>query len=183
MAQSINLIPQEERLEQTKTMVVKVSTYISVLILIVVGGVSAYFYFQTANLKQKIASYDNEISEYRSRINGFSTMEIKVRNLSKKSQALQTLFDNRKYYSVLLDNLNKSSPPGIIVESFSLDAGTNIAVSGFADTYNDVQEFANMLLEREIFKEVSLKSVGLEGNRDKITFFIVVNYDEAMLNE
>ena len=56
MLSDINLIPQEEVIEQKKTAVVKSSSIISILFLVLALGISAYFYVTIskidANIKQ-----------------------------------------------------------------------------------------------------------------------------------
>ena len=51
MQESINLIPQEERVEQTKTKVVKLSTILSVIFLLFIGGVGGYLYYKVQTVK------------------------------------------------------------------------------------------------------------------------------------
>jgi len=70
-----------------------------------------------------------------------------------------------------------------VVKTFGLNKDSQISISGTAQTYNQVQEFSNKLLESPLFTEVSLNSVGLEKSEEKINYFIIVTYNEEVLNE
>ncbi len=183
MAQSINLIPQEERLAQTKTKVVKVSTILTVVLLVIVGGVGGYYFYRASTIKSELNNLETQVNSLRSDISQLKDMEINARNLYKKSTALGTIFSSRVYYSKMLSALEQSTPEGILIDSFGLGTDQTVAISGRANTYNDVQSFTNRLLERELFTEVELKSVGLESRQEKVNFFIVVSYDLGLLHE
>jgi Tfp pilus assembly protein PilN len=181
MPETINLIPQEERIQQTKTKVVKLSTILAVILLIIAAGLGGYFYYRVYTIKQEISDLDGNITQLRSDISSLSEIEVNARNLFKKSEALMTLFDNRYYYSTLLRELDASIPEQVVIESFGLGKENTVAISAKAANYNLVQDFTNKLLERDIFTEVSLNSVGLEST--EVGFFIVVSYDESFLHE
>jgi Tfp pilus assembly protein PilN len=183
MPETINLIPQEERIQQTKTKVVKLSTILSVILLIVVAGVGGYFYYKAYTLRSNIKDLDSSITNLRTEISSLSEIEIQARNLYKKSTILQSIFNERIYYSTLLTELEASIPDGVDIQSFGLGKESTIVISGNAATYNYVQELTNRLLERDIFTSVALNSVGLQNKDDSIIFFIVVTYDEDLLHE
>lgn len=183
MPETINLIPQEERIQQTKTKVVKVSTIISVVLLVIVAGVGGFFYYRVYTLRNELKELDAGVANLRSQISSLSEIEIEARNLYKKSQVLEKLFNERIYYSTLLTEFAESTPEQITVNSLGMGKDTSLSVSGRADTYNAVQEFTNQLLGNEVFTSVELNSVGLDTKDDRITFFIVVNYDEDLLHE
>ena len=183
MPETINLIPQEERIQQTKTKVVKVSTVIAVVLFAVVAGLGGYFYYRAFTLKKQLEELDANIAGLRQQISSLSEIEIETRNLFKKTEVLGTLFENRIYYSTLLEEFSASTPEQVSVTSFGVGKDGSISVSGQADTYNAVQDFTNRLLENDTFTSVELNSVGLETKEVKITFFIVVSYDEELLHE
>ena len=181
--ETINLIPQEERVQQVKTKVVKLSTILSIVVLVVVAAVGGFFYYKTRTLKEQINTLDNSVNTLRDDIGKLSDIEINARNLYSKSTILLSIFEERSYYSTLLEEFEKSIPDEVNVDSFGLNKDSSLAISGKALTYNAVQDFSNLLLERPIFTEVILNSVGLDEAEDKVGFFVVVSYDEALLNE
>jgi Tfp pilus assembly protein PilN len=183
MPETINLIPKEERIQQTKTKVVKFSTILAVVLLVVVAGIGGYFYYRVYNLKKELKATNTDITNLRSEITSLSTIEIEARNLYKKTTILQSIFDNRIYYSTLLKELEQSVPDKVVVDSFGVNKDNTVAISGSAETYNLVQDFTNKLLSRDIFTSVELNSVGLDSRDGKISFFIIVSYNEDLLHE
>lgn len=183
MPETINLIPQEERVSQTKTKVVKVSTWLAIGVLIIIVGVSGYFYYKSYNLKQELSSMEASVASLRTEINKLSDIEINARNLFKKSNTLSTIFESRLYYSKLLKELEASVPSTINIKTFGLSKDMTISISGDADDYNSVQDFSNRLLARDVFSQVQLNSVGLESQKDKVNFFILVTYKEELLHD
>lgn len=181
--ETINLIPKEERVQQTKTKVVKFSTILSIIILVIVGGVGGFFYYRAYTVRQELKQKEDNIADLRAQINQLVDIEINARNLFKKTNTLREIFDSRLYYSNMLEELEKSIPEGISVISFGINKDNQVSISGEAQTYNDVQDFSNRLLESPLFTEVSLNSVGLENTEDKINFFILVSYNEEELHE
>lgn len=184
MAQSINLIPQQEVSEQRKTKVVKLSTIFSIFILVVVTGISAYYFYKTLVLKREIKDLDTQIENLRSEITSLSPIEISARNLYKKYIILKNLFDSRIEYSLLFEELQARKPETVKVENLSVDKGTTLNVSGVSDNYISIASYMNNLLEPQfeagnpdlagIFKSVTLNSVNLDKGRSQVKFVIIV---------
>ena len=183
MVETINLIPQEERVQQTKTKVVKLSTFLAIGVLVIVAGIGGYFFYKAQTIKDKVKELEGSVATLRADITKLSDIEISARNLYTKSEVLGAIFDSWIYYSRLLKEFEASTPSSVQVNSFGLGKDTTISISGDADTYNAVQDFSNKLLEREYFTEVSLNSVGLESQKDKVNFFIIVSYNEGILHD
>src|SRR3989344_3458553 len=102
MGQSINLIPQEEKQEQTKTQLVKLSTVFTIILFVIVAGISGYLFYQTYSLKTQIQLHEANITDLRAQIQNQSQIEIIARNLESKYKALNSILTDRLYYSLLL---------------------------------------------------------------------------------
>ncbi len=191
--QSINLIPQQEVTEQTKEKAVKVSTWFSIFMLIVVGGVAGYFVYKTMDLKKQTTTVESEISALRQQITSQSEVEISARNLDKKYSTLKDLFANRILYSLLSKELQARTPEGVTIESITLQKGTKINVSGSANNYIAIANFTNNLVSSEfkdgdptlktLFKTVTLNSVSLEKTRNAVTYSINVEINNNLLQK
>ena len=185
MAQSINLIPQQEVREQTKTKVVKLSTILSIMLLIIVAGGSFFFFFEARNIKSQNVALESDIEGLRASISSLDTIEITARNLDKKHTALQDIFDSRVFYSKLLQELSLRQPNGISVKSFSMRSSTEINISGTGANYISISDYTNNLLAstygdsiiEDPFTEVTLNSVSLESQTSDVTFAISVIFD------
>jgi Tfp pilus assembly protein PilN len=190
MAQSINLIPQQEKEEQVQVKLVKTSTIFAIILLVIIGGVAGYFFLRTTNLKSELKSEQDRVESLRSEIKGLSSIEIVARNLDTIQKTLEGIFSNKLYYSMLLEELKRRVPDSISVESFTLNSGSTINVSGGADNYLSIAKFINDLTNEKfggvenitgLFTSVALNSVSLESRSNRANFFINVNFDANKL--
>ena len=182
MPQSINLIPQEEKQEQSKTQLVKLSTLFTILLLIVVGLLSAYFFYQVTGIKGQIREHENNIEDLRTEIQGLSTIEISARNLDTRFHALKSIYTSRVYFSGLLDEINKHVPETIILMDMTVNPGNKVTITGESNDYISISKFiTDLSADEKIFATVTLNSVSLENRANKITFFILVEYKPEAL--
>ncbi len=183
----INLLTKEEKQEQVKTKVVKFGTVISVFLLLVVGGISAYFFFKAQNLKKEIQLEEAKIATMRSRIEEMSSVEISARNLYQRYSAIKGIFADRVYNSFLLEHFNSKIPVGVTVNSFNFRGQSEIDISGDAPNYLAVSEFLRNLNAKEdpqVFKSATLTSVTLNASDKSVKYVIVLGYDlEALKNK
>ena len=190
MLNDINLIPQTEVVEQRKTKAVKSSTILSIIILIVALGVSAFFFITLSGLNSKIKQTDVDIELLRGKIKMMSNLEVSARNLDKKYSALSTLFSGRSKYSLLLREMEARKPSDVTINNFDVKPG-QISISGFSGSYISVSTFVNNFLNKEytggnpdlkdMFIDVSLNSVSLDKGSNTVKFFIVVSYQDGRL--
>ena len=183
MSQSINLIPQQEVVAQRKTKWIKLSTVMSVLILVIVGGVSAYVFYTTLNLRSDIKEHDTKISSLRTQIQGLSDIEIKARNLDQKYTAIANLLDTRSYYSEMLETLRGQTPEGVEVDTFTFGREGAINLSGSGESYLAISDFIEQLLSTDLFTEVIINSVTLEPSTNRAKFFLLVSYDVEVIKK
>ena len=191
--QSINLIPEQEVQEQTKTKVVKLSTILTLLMLILIGAVSGYFFYQTNQVKAEITSVESQIGKLRSEITALAPVEISARNLDSKFRVLNEIFSTRGNYSLLADELKVRTPEGIQIDSFTIQQGTKISISGEADNYILISSFMNNLLDTEfrggnpalrgLFTSVSLNSVNLEKSKNLVRFAIGIDINLGLIKK
>jgi len=190
MLNDINLIPQTEVVEQRKTKAVKSSTILSILILIVALGISAFFFFTLSGLNSKIKQTDADIESLRAKIKTMSNLEVSARNLDKKYSALNMLFSGRSKYSLLLKEMEARRPSDVTINNFDVKPG-QVSISGFSGSYISVSTFVNNFLNKEytggnpdlkdMFIDVSLNSVSLDKGSNTVKFFIVVSYQDGRL--
>jgi len=190
MAQSINLVPQEEVTEQKKSKLVRFSTVFSVILLIAVSGIGAFLIYQKNTLQAQVDALDAEVGTLRSDINSLSAIEVTARNLDQKYQVLGEMFDTRQYYSLLLEEVRTRTPDNVKVGNFNIDEAS-IDLNGEGSDYISVATFMNNLLDKNfeggdpnlnsLFTSVSLNSVSLKGKEGGVTFVIVVSFDPAIL--
>jgi Tfp pilus assembly protein PilN len=191
--QSINLIPQQEVQEQTKEKAVKVSTWFSILMLVVVGGIAGYYVFRTQSIKSQLNNVNDEITSLRQDITGMSEVEIYARNLDKKYNTLKEMFATRPMYSLLSKELEDRLPEGVKIEALTLQKGAKLNITGNADNYIAIAAFTNNLVNNDydkgnstlkaLFKTVVLNSVSLEKARNVVSYSINVELDSNLLQK
>lgn len=191
MAQSINLIPQEEKVEQQKSKVVRLSTLVSILILVLVGIVAGYYYYATTTQKNNLKALDRDIAGLRSEIENLSEIEIVARNLSTKYNTLKGIFEDRFYYSLLLEELDRRVPSSIDVDALTIGRDNSFTVTGAGSDYLAISDFVKSLEEQsidpafvnDIFTGITLNSVNLDKSSGDARYFILVDYDGSKLTK
>lgn len=189
--QSINLIPEQEVQEQTKSFVVKISTIITILLLVVVAAISSFMFYKTYRLKSDLKAVNVEIENYRASIIALSPVEVSARNLDKKYVVLKDILSTRSAYSLLSSELEARRPQGIYISSFSIQKGNTVNLAGLADNYLTISQFTNDLLStnfpngnpdlKNLFTTVMLNSVQLERARNQVVFAIDVTFNPETL--
>lgn len=193
MSQSINLIPQSEIVEQTKEKVIKFSTLLSILLLVLVGGVAAYFYYSTNKTKKEIFAKQISIEKYQEKIQGLSDIEVTARNLEGRFKKLDDLFSSRVKYSLLLRELKIRTSNAVVIQNLSFGLNNTLNVTGEGDDYIALAKFIKNVSDPKfssasagmggLFTGVTLNTVSLENRTNKAQFFIVINYDRKLLNK
>lgn len=188
--QDINLLPQSEITAQTKVQAVKFSTILSIIFLVLVVAASGYIFYLNSQTKKEIAALDSQIQGYRNEITSRSAIEVTVRNLDKKFKALGNIFDRQVKYSLLMEEIRIRKPATLNLDNMDLKDG-KINLNGSADNYISIAEFINNLLNKNfsggnknlgsVFTSVSLNSVNMENSKNKIQFFVVVDFDSKVL--
>jgi Tfp pilus assembly protein PilN len=182
MSQSINLIPQEEIHEQNKTQAVKFSTVFSIVLLIVVGGISAMYFYRVVAMRLQIRSYDDKITKLRSDITGLSEIEITARNLDTRYNSLVAIYSAKLYYSDLLAEFKSRIPETIKITTFTMMPDYQISVSASGKDYLSISKFiTDLTTDNELFTNVILRNVSMEGRSENISFFILITYNPTVL--
>ena len=200
MSQSINLIPKEEQVLQKKSQVVKFSTVLSILLLVIVAGVAAFYFYTASNIDAQLKAENARTAGLRSDIGKLSTIEITARNLDKKYSMLEKIIAERQRFSLALKDLEIRTPENIKVDDLSLNADSTLAAAGLGEDYLSISDFVNLLTEdgdiettksekyselhgKKVFKEVALNSVSLDAQNKSVKYFIVISYLKDVLTK
>lgn len=193
MAQSINLIPQQELEKQTETKLLNVSTIVSFVALGIVVILSIYYLITVGGMKRQITTLDASITSLRGNIRSLSPIEIVARNVDKKYKVLNSIFKNRTYYSKLMEEINARKPNGVTLVDLNLREKDKLNISGKADTYILVADFTNTLLDKsftggntqlkDLFGEVTLNAVNLENRGGGVNFSLTIVFNPQKLQE
>lgn len=189
----INLIPQEEKREQAKVKAVKSSTYVSIVIFLIVGAIGGYIFFQTTSVNNRIKATEKSIQSLRADVRDLESIEISARNLGMRYSTLRDILNTRTHYSLLMQEFSVRIPGAIELTTFGVGKGDTINVSGTGSDYISIARFINNLLDDEflggnenlqkVFTGVSLNSVNLDAQTNNAKFFIVVTVDTRLLTK
>lgn len=195
MAQSINLVPQQEKVVQKRSKLVRVSTVLSIGMLVIVALVAAYYFYTVSSLRQDIAQAQDDISVLRTEISKLSRIEISVRNLDRKFTTLKNIYSSTPFYSSLMEELQRRQPESIEIDDFATGEESQVTLSGRGDDYLAVSEFITALTRqetdeasestesRDYFTNVELKSVSLESQTGRVKYFLTVTINESLLTK
>lgn len=191
MAQSINLIPRSEVVEQTKEKVAKLSTILLIATLLLIIGLSGFFYYYTNKLKKELALKDQDIKVYQDKIDSFSEIETTARNLEIKYKKLKGILDNDAKYSLLLKELRLRSLGVVSIQNLSLGLNDTVNLTGDGDSYISIAKFIKNVNDinfssssngmGKLFTGITLNTVSLENRTNRAQFFIVINFDRKLL--
>ena len=191
MPESINLVPSHEKSQQQKEKLVKVGTVVAVILLFISIIVAGFYLYKINKLKETSKTLDSDIEVLRSDIKELADIEISGRNLYTKFLTLKLVFENRLYYSFLLEELQKRVPSDVFIESLTASRLGELSISGSASNYLSIAKFINTLTDQKfslagkglekLFTDVKLNSVNLDVQTDSAKFFIVVSYDGKVL--
>lgn len=186
----INLIPQTEVVKQEEGHLVRVSTIVSIVLLVIVLGVGGVVWFNFSQVDSQNKVLLNQLADLRSKIMAQSDVEINARTLDKKYAVLTNVLNSRVYYSLLLREIKVRKPGNLTLTDLEVKGGT-AHISGEADTYISISSFVNNLLNdsfvggnpklQKLFTAVSLNSVELSETNGRVKFFIVVSFDTSLL--
>lgn len=190
MGQSINLVPREIKTEQVKVRVVKASSVVTVLMLIIVGGISGYFYYNNLMAKSKIKENEAQIASLRKDIQEMEDIEVVARNLDKKYSSIKDVLDNRLYYSMLMEEVKSRIPEGVILTEFILNRDGTISLDGYGQTYLSISEFFGNLGVpsseegvEPLFGDVTLNSVSFDNRDGTAKYSITTKFNGELLKK
>lgn len=169
----INLLPPEKKRQiragQTNVLLfryVLATVVLAVPLFMMVGGV----YLLLENSK-KIANETIQNSEVKSA--QYRDVKTKAQEFNNNLQVAKTILDKEVRYSKIAPVIAQSLPPGIYLESLSLDAktfGQPVTLNALAKTYNDAVRLKNTFEESSHFSDVHLLSVSHGSGDNSSTY-------------
>ncbi len=199
----INLLPdvKKEFLKSQKTKALVISG--SIIVTLVAVGLSALLYAYVVFAQQlQINLITDDIKNKSAELNNIQDIS-KYLTVQNQLQALPDLHSSKGVYSRLfafLPVLNPSQPNNINLASLQIAAeDKTLSFSGTTASFESLNVFADTLSNAEVsykpadadkatsekmFKKVTVQSSGLSkvDNTTKVSFTVVVEYNEAMFN-
>ena len=193
MAFDIDLIPQEEREVQSEKKLVKLGTVVSLALFFVVAIASGILFYFSNSLKNQALELDAGINKQRSGIKKLADIEISARNLDARTSTLKSIYAQSRYYSRLLDELEKRLPAEVVIESLGIGNGNSVSISGTGADYISLAKFISTVSNQKfegagaglssLFTNVTLNSVSLDQQTAKAKYFMVVEVNPTLLEK
>ncbi|MEM7772198.1 MAG: PilN domain-containing protein [Cyanobacteria bacterium P01_A01_bin.37] len=137
----------------------------AVPLVLVLGG---WLFLQNRNavLQERVAELDTELLAVGAAQQQLAEARAQAQQAQDDALALATVFDEIKPWSAMMRNFSLTVPNGVQIRSIQQEPGTgeesrNIIVSGFANSFDDVNDFV-LVLSRSPFLDA--ESTRLEGS-------------------
>lgn len=190
--EGINLTPPQEIKRRKTQYVVGASTKISIVLLLIVLGASAYFFSKVSTTKSKIASQDSRKTELTAKREEMREVEDFAKKLSGKYFLLQKYLESRLKYSSAITELLSRIPEGVNYTDLKFEGmGKRASISGTSKDVVSVSSFVNRLAKegnsstqsavkldgKNAFLEVRLDSLNVEEGKE-INYIVSFNVNE-----
>ena len=155
----INLLPWREELREEKQK--EFYQYLAFVLIVAAGLVFVGGQYVNSGIdeqEQRNAYIRKEIATLDTRISEIRDLTQRRRELLARMQVIQDLQGNRPVIVRIFDQLVRTLSKGIFYGNLSL-AGTNVSVTGIAESNNRVSELMRNLDASEWFKDPNLRSL------------------------
>lgn len=137
-----------------------------------VGGAWLIVNTQKSSQEKTIAQLDQEIQRLNGKNQQVQGIETQINNINREIGILVSVFDQLKPWSAMLSEIASVTPGSIQIDSISQTEGKTIAISGFADSYDQVNDLfltlkSSPLLNPELTK---LETTSLVDNPNTVIY-------------
>jgi len=174
MPEDISLLPKE--VERKKEQEIRDRllrrgglVFLAVSLLLAVG----VFVYSLA-LKSQLSNLEQDIADERSKTGSLSEIELDATDLESRVGGLGKVFDEKLYFSDLLDALAKAVPADVAIAEVTAPSEKVISISGTSRSYVSLKNFLLNLKETGStsvdFEVVELRSVSLDQQTGEYNF-------------
>lgn len=192
----IDLTPPKEIKRQKTQFIVGASIKTSLGLLVVLLGVMGFLFYKSTELKNQIASLDQQRTEFTAQKDSMQEVEEYSKKLSGKYFLLQKYLQSRIKYSAVLTELLARVPQNVVLESIGFEgSGKKARITGSSLAIVDVSTLVNKLAKegnassqsavslngKNAFSEVSLDSLNInEGKSVEYTVSFTINEENFL---
>lgn len=179
---AINLIPRKIKEDRQKSFWKQTTLWGAVAVLVGVGAVSIGVLIFRFALQRELTRLGEEIDTARSQIEAQKDVELKLRDLEQRADAVVKVLDDRVYYSRIMEKLTELLPQEVTFSRLRVSSPDAATLAGTASSYIDLARFINAVQEdQEMMAGVQLRSVNLDSQTGQVGFDIdLVVREEAL---
>jgi len=160
----INLLPwrEDRRLQLTKEFYMMIGA--GALLSLLLVGIAWYYYDSSIEFQKTRNIYlTDEISKLDEKILEIKELENKKANLIAKQQVIEELQANRTQMVHLFDELVKSIPNGVFLETIK-QQGSNLSLEGYSQSHSRVSDYMRKLNASAWFTKVELVYIKVDNS-------------------
>ncbi|ARV61458.1 fimbrial protein [Nostocales cyanobacterium HT-58-2] len=142
---------------------------------VLVGTGLWFLQAKNSELEQNIAQLDQENQRLELQIGDIKKIQTQTSKIKQETQALVSVFDQIRPWSAMLQDMRDRIPPVVQIESIKQiaplapvqgqsapNAAGGVEISGFARSFNDVNDFMLTLQQSRFFKATETKIMTAE---------------------
>ncbi len=170
----IELIPREIEEARKRAVLVRSLRVLGLGLLTLTVMVTAALFSVVQAQKSSLRNIQQQVAAKKAALADLADTEIKVAGLTDKTKALIYIFDNRNYYSLLLEALSKGTPAGVSITDLTAASTGEISLTGEVLDYTSLANFLRDMVDPEkggsLFTEVGLTSVSFNPSTGTAQF-------------
>lgn len=158
MNRQINLLPFELRRDpkvETRRLLVR-SLLIALALALVLGG--AVLFYQIYTLQRQLAEVQEELMRLQPVALQAQKVGEEIKQKEQETAHLQSVFNERSLWGVILDRINDRSPRDVWLTALSATEAGDFTLKGMANSLVSVGIFQNQLTQLPELEGISLKS-------------------------
>jgi len=165
MPEDISLLPKEVERKKEQEARERLWRRCTLVFLGVGLFLTAGVFIYSLTLNSQLSNLEQDITVERAKIASLTEMETEARDLEMRVGALAKIFDQKIYFSKLLQTLTQMVPADVAVVELTVPSEETISVSGTTRSYVSLAKFLLNLKANDLFSTVDLRSVS-ESNFD-----------------
>jgi Tfp pilus assembly protein PilN len=152
---TINLLPNKQT-QSTQENILTVISGLAMVAVILLGGASLYFWYDTGVARSQIATKESEKKELLAEIDQTKDQRLELAYIVDRQKVYDQLETKSTDYDVLLDRIAEATPEKLRIENLTFKNTGEINLSGLAASRDDIAAFTEHLSQTEVFTDVTV---------------------------
>lgn len=184
----INLLTNREKTEQKLSFILKILNVVMGITLVVVGGLSYYFYTLYAPLQQERARIDSRLESLKKEISGYSNEELMLRDLKARYDVASKFYSEKiAFERIMVDIYLRNTSGGVQIKTINFDnAKSHVSIRVVSDSTSFKRFVDNLKAEKVNDRNIPnlFSSSGIAEDVNEVTKenVVTVKYNLGALN-
>jgi len=170
---TINLVPPQSKRERRTKQLLRGFYLSAAIVFFYLLLIAVFIYLTNFLIQSNIMSFDKKIDEKTAQVAKYKDLETAIRQTNFKLDSLKKSNAEKIIWSEIIQELSKSTPANVKINSLSMDKTTNsISLSGIAETRKDIADMKDELELSTLFTNVTFNSSIYSTEAKDYTFTI-----------